>query len=110
MHQRKAPGLNHLGSRWIPDQVDRLSAEGCHHGWSPLFAEKYPHAGGPVASGGGLTHLIFVLGEREQGWEEQNHNGSPCAVDRQISCLPPFDGGERAPAAQESEREPCRPG
>ncbi len=48
IHQRKAPGLNHLAFHaGPPDRVDRLSAGGRHHGWNPLFAEKYPHAGGP---------------------------------------------------------------
>ncbi|MGN7253279.1 VOC family protein [Arthrobacter sp. SAFR-014] len=47
-HQRTAPGLNHLafkaGSR---ECLDALTEESAHHGWSPLFMDKYPHAGGP---------------------------------------------------------------
>jgi hypothetical protein len=47
-YQRTAPGLNHLafkaGSR---EAVDALAGESAQHGWSPLFADKYPHAGGP---------------------------------------------------------------
>lgn len=47
-HQRTAPGLNHLafhaGTR---QRVDTLMAESQLHGWQPLFAPKYPHAGGP---------------------------------------------------------------
>ncbi|NEC87537.1 VOC family protein [Streptomyces sp. SID12501] len=47
-HDRMRPGLNHLafhaGSR---HQVDALAAEAPRHGWAPLFAERYPHAGGP---------------------------------------------------------------
>ncbi|MGW7259989.1 VOC family protein [Streptomyces sp. NPDC054834] len=47
-HDRMRPGLNHLafhaGSR---GDVDALAAEGPAHGWTPLFAERYPHAGGP---------------------------------------------------------------
>lgn len=46
-HQRTAPGLNHLaftaGNR---EDVDALAGESVHHGWRPLFAEKYPNAGG----------------------------------------------------------------
>ncbi|MFI1045926.1 VOC family protein [Streptomyces griseoruber] len=46
-HDRMRPGLNHLafhtGSR---PQVDALVAEGPAHGWTPLFADRYPHAGG----------------------------------------------------------------
>ncbi|MFJ8109719.1 VOC family protein [Streptomyces sp. NPDC096132] len=47
-HDRLRPGLNHLafhaGSR---PEVDALAADGPAHGWTPLFAERYPHAGGP---------------------------------------------------------------
>ncbi|UZX04787.1 glyoxalase [Arthrobacter sp. CDRTa11] len=47
-HQRTAPGLNHLafkaGGR---TRVDALAEESVKHGWTPLFPEKYPHAGGP---------------------------------------------------------------
>jgi len=41
-------GLNHLafyaGDR---DSVDALAAAAPEHGWVPLFADRYPHAGGP---------------------------------------------------------------
>lgn len=47
-HDRMRPGLNHLafhaGSR---EQVDALAAQGPEHGWTPLFPDAYPHAGGP---------------------------------------------------------------
>jgi catechol 2,3-dioxygenase-like lactoylglutathione lyase family enzyme len=47
-HDRTAPGLNHLaftaGSR---AEVDRLTAEAPSHGWSLLFPDRHPHAGGP---------------------------------------------------------------
>ncbi|WP_155060796.1 VOC family protein [Streptomyces blattellae] len=47
-HDRTHPGLNHLafhaGSR---EQVDALAAEASANGWEPLFADRYPHAGGP---------------------------------------------------------------
>jgi catechol 2,3-dioxygenase-like lactoylglutathione lyase family enzyme len=47
-HDRFRPGLNHLafhaGSR---EQVDALAAEAPAHGWTPLFPDRYPHAGGP---------------------------------------------------------------
>jgi hypothetical protein len=47
-HQRTAPGLNHLafsaGSR---EDVDALAGKSADHGWSPLFLNKYPNAGGP---------------------------------------------------------------
>ncbi|WP_055492381.1 VOC family protein [Streptomyces sp. TP-A0356] len=47
-HDRMRPGLNHLafhaGSR---RDVDALADTAAAHGWVPLFAERYPHAGGP---------------------------------------------------------------
>lgn len=47
-HQRTSAGLNHLalkaGNR---QRVDALARECSHHGWKQLFANKYPHAGGP---------------------------------------------------------------
>jgi hypothetical protein len=47
-HNRCHPGLNHLafhaGAR---KDVDALAADGPAHGWTLLFADKHPHAGGP---------------------------------------------------------------
>jgi catechol 2,3-dioxygenase-like lactoylglutathione lyase family enzyme len=47
-HERTRPGLNHLalhaGTR---DDVDRLVEAAPPHGWSLLFADRHPHAGGP---------------------------------------------------------------
>ena len=47
-HDRLRPGMNHLafhaGTR---RDVDALTAEGPAHGWTLLFAEAHPHAGGP---------------------------------------------------------------
>ncbi|MGV9252228.1 VOC family protein [Streptomyces sp. NPDC003697] len=47
-HDRMRPGLNHLafhaGGR---RDVDALAGEAPAHGWNPLFAERYPRAGGP---------------------------------------------------------------
>lgn len=46
-HDRLRPGLNHLafhtGSR---ADVDRLVAEAPAHGWSLMFADRHPYAGG----------------------------------------------------------------
>ena len=48
LHDRLAPGLNHLaftaGGR---AEVDRLTSAAQEHGWSLLFPERHPHAGGP---------------------------------------------------------------
>jgi catechol 2,3-dioxygenase-like lactoylglutathione lyase family enzyme len=47
-HERTRPGLNHLafhaGDR---ARVDALSEAAAEHGWTPLFADRYPQAGGP---------------------------------------------------------------
>ena len=47
-HDRLRPGLNHLafhaGTR---QNVDRLAAEGPAFGWTLLFPDRHPHAGGP---------------------------------------------------------------
>ncbi|MFJ8592672.1 VOC family protein [Streptomyces sp. NPDC093598] len=47
-HERTRPGLNHLAFHaGPPARVDALAAEAPAHGWSPLFPDRYPHAGGP---------------------------------------------------------------
>jgi catechol 2,3-dioxygenase-like lactoylglutathione lyase family enzyme len=47
-HDRLRPGLNHLafhaGTR---QRVDALAGRAGGHGWSAMFADRYPHAGGP---------------------------------------------------------------
>lgn len=47
-HDRCRPGLNHLafhaGTR---AEVDRLVAESAARGWSLLFGDRHPYAGGP---------------------------------------------------------------
>ncbi|KRE79574.1 VOC family protein [Arthrobacter sp. Soil763] len=47
-HRRTGPGLNHLAFHaGTPAQVDALAADAPGHGWTELFPERYPHAGGP---------------------------------------------------------------
>lgn len=57
-HRRTAPGLNHLafhaGTR---TQVDTMAATAPAHGWTELFPEKYPHAGGPAHFAAYLVNL-----------------------------------------------------
>lgn len=47
-HDRLRPGLNHLafhgGAR---GHVDTMAAAGPEHGWTLLFPDRHPHAGGP---------------------------------------------------------------
>ena len=46
-HDRRRPGVNHLAFRGGGrDAVDALMAAAVGHGWSPLYADRYPHAGG----------------------------------------------------------------
>lgn len=46
-HQRRSPGVNHVafhaGTR---AEVDALAEEATAHGWSLLFADRHPYAGG----------------------------------------------------------------
>ncbi len=47
IHQRKSPGLNHLAFHaGSCADVDSLSSTSAEHGWTPLFTQEYPHAGG----------------------------------------------------------------
>lgn len=47
-HDRMRAGLNHLALRiGSHDELDRVRGECGGHGWHELFAERYPHAGGP---------------------------------------------------------------
>ena len=46
--RRLLSGMNHL-ALWAGSQadVDALAREAPQHGWSLLFADRHPHAGGP---------------------------------------------------------------
>ena len=46
-HDRTAPGLNHVAFTVAgPSEVDRLCEEAPAHGWSLLFPDRHPYAGG----------------------------------------------------------------
>ncbi len=61
-HERCAPGLNHLALHaGTPADVDRLVAAAGGHGWTLLFPDRHPHAGGPG------TYAAYL--EDEQGYE-----------------------------------------
>ena len=45
-HERRAPGLNHLALN-APGDLDALVAEAPQHGWTLLFPDRHPWAGGP---------------------------------------------------------------
>ncbi|ASY36518.1 glyoxalase [Streptomyces sp. CLI2509] len=47
-HDRLAPGLNHLAFHAGPRAaVDALTDRALAHGWTLLFPDRHPHAGGP---------------------------------------------------------------
>ncbi|MEO3778753.1 VOC family protein [Micromonospora sp. B11E3] len=61
-HDRLAPGLNHLAFHaGPPAAVDRLVAAAPGHGWSLLFPDRHPHAGGPQ------TYAAYLADD--QGYE-----------------------------------------
>jgi catechol 2,3-dioxygenase-like lactoylglutathione lyase family enzyme len=45
-HDRRAPGLNHLAFT-VGAELDELVAEAPEHGWTLLFPDRHPFAGGP---------------------------------------------------------------
>ncbi|MBO3089742.1 VOC family protein [Cellulomonas dongxiuzhuiae] len=47
-HERRRPGLNHLAFHaGTPQDVDALTAAARERGWTLLFPDLHPHAGGP---------------------------------------------------------------
>jgi len=61
-HERRLPGLNHLAFS-LPDikGVEAVVAESIQHGFTLMFADKHPYAGGP-------DHYAAYL-EDEAGFE-----------------------------------------
>ncbi|MBT9607096.1 VOC family protein [Microbacterium sp.] len=57
VHDRRAPGVNHLaflgGSR---SRVDAVMEAAPAHGWRTLYQERYPFAGGPEHYAGWLEN------------------------------------------------------
>jgi catechol 2,3-dioxygenase-like lactoylglutathione lyase family enzyme len=48
IHDRLAPGLNHLAfDAGLREVVDRLVAQAPAYGWTLLFPDQHPYAGGP---------------------------------------------------------------
>lgn len=74
VHDRRRPGLNHLafhgGER---ADVDALMTEAPAHGWHPLYADRYPYAGGEQHYAGWLENAegfkIEVVAEPSPGTE-----------------------------------------
>jgi catechol 2,3-dioxygenase-like lactoylglutathione lyase family enzyme len=63
-HDRCRPGLNHLAFHVATRAgVDELTAGAQQHGWSLMFADRHPHAGGEQ------TYAAFL--ENEDGFEAE---------------------------------------
>ena len=43
----KAPAFHLAFNAGTREQSDTLAGDAPHHGWTELFPETYPHAGGP---------------------------------------------------------------
>ncbi|HEY0217197.1 MAG TPA: VOC family protein [Cellulomonas sp.] len=57
VHDRRRAGVNHLALRaGSPAEVDALMTEATAHGWTPLYQDRYPHAGGPQHYAGWLEN------------------------------------------------------
>jgi catechol 2,3-dioxygenase-like lactoylglutathione lyase family enzyme len=47
-HERRRAGLNHLAFHaGAPARIETLAQEGPGHGWTLMFADRHPYAGGP---------------------------------------------------------------
>jgi catechol 2,3-dioxygenase-like lactoylglutathione lyase family enzyme len=61
-HDRCRPGLNHLAFHVATtDAVDSLATQAPEHGWTLMFADRHPYAGGP-------RHYAAYL-ENDDGFE-----------------------------------------
>jgi catechol 2,3-dioxygenase-like lactoylglutathione lyase family enzyme len=61
-HDRCRPGLNHLAFHaGSPADVDRLVKDAGRYGWTLMFADRHPYAGGP-------EHYAAFLSD-EHGYE-----------------------------------------
>ncbi|WP_150460136.1 VOC family protein [Nesterenkonia ebinurensis] len=57
VHDRRRPGVNHLAFKaGAPAELDALMTDAPAHGWSPLYQERYPHAGGEAHYAGWLEN------------------------------------------------------
>ncbi len=57
VHDRRQVGINHLAFRaGSAATVDAIMAAAPRHGWTPLYQDRYPHAGGPGHYAGWLEN------------------------------------------------------
>ncbi|MHA7140846.1 reverse transcriptase-like protein [Arthrobacter sp. Sr33] len=70
LHERRRPGLNHLAFRaGSPAEVDLLARRATSHGWTPMFADAYPHAGGPQSYAAYLENAAGFEVELVADWD-----------------------------------------
>lgn len=63
-HDRRRPGLNHLAFGGGPnDNVDAIMNEAAEHGWTPLYHDRYPYAGGSNYYAGWLENTAGFKAE-----------------------------------------------
>lgn len=63
-HDRRRAGLNHLAFRADSrEAVDAVMAEAPERGWTPLYQERYPHAGGDGHYAGWLENAAGFKAE-----------------------------------------------
>ena len=57
VHDRRSAGLNHLAFHAGPaSAVDAIMVDAPTHGWTPLYQDRYPHAGGTGHYAGWLVN------------------------------------------------------
>lgn len=79
-HDRLRPGLNHLAFHaGTPGDVDRLVAAAPAHGWTLLFADRHPQAGGPGTYAGYLANRDGFEVELVAGVDGGNLLDAPAA-------------------------------
>ncbi|REJ07628.1 glyoxalase [Microbacterium bovistercoris] len=71
-HDRRRPGVNHVAFHGGSQKaVDALMADAPARGWQPLYAERYPHAGGADHYAGWLENAagfkVEVVAGRADG-------------------------------------------
>ncbi|WP_430591528.1 VOC family protein [Humidisolicoccus flavus] len=71
-HDRRRTGVNHLAFHGgSTTAVDSIMATAAEHGWTPLYQERYPNAGGPEHYAGWLENSAGfkaeIVADRELG-------------------------------------------
>jgi catechol 2,3-dioxygenase-like lactoylglutathione lyase family enzyme len=57
LYSRLRPGMNHVAFHADSEAaVDAIVADAPDHGWTPMFADRFPHASGPQTYAGYLEN------------------------------------------------------